>query len=152
MDLVNPYNPTGERWEDNHTVQCRVSQEDFFFIKQRFPFYNGLFDKILASLYKLLLDELRKIDSETPIETALYVGDPSYQTLAATLTRIQIVERRSIGEPSSGGSPSPRNDERGTRSVRATVQPNAEQRTDEKGDTPPRKRNRKNTKKKEVQR
>ena len=148
--LQNPYNPSGVHWADNHLVQGRVSQEDFFFLKRKFPYYPGLVDKVISTLFKKVLDELRKIDSEVPFDTALYIDDASYKVLDDVIERLQVVERCSVGEDSVGGPITPQDDTGGTDSVHSEVQRAEVVSAVEKGRAKTRKRSRKSTKKKEV--
>lgn len=133
-------------------VNARVGQEDFYFLKQKFPYYPGLVDKVISNLFKKVIDELRRRDSETHIETALYIDDPSYRILDDVIASLQVVERRTTGEHSIGGDSSTQHVTGGTNSIHSTVQRSSEQRTDAEGRTPTRKRSAKGTKKKEVQR
>lgn len=148
----NPYNPLGIQWEDCHVIQCRVSQEDFFFLKHRYPYPNGVFDRLLSNLYKKVIDELRKRDQEQRIETALYIDDTSWQILDDVVASLQIVERRAIGEYSSGGTSATQFQSGGTDSLHPEVQRPAVERTDKEGRSKTRKRSAKGTTKKEKQR
>ena len=150
--LTNPYNPSGVQWSDNHFVQARVSQEDFFFLKSKFPYYPGLVDKVISTVYKKVIDELRRIDRETPFDTALYIDDASYRILDDVIASLQIVERRSTGDYSIGGTSTPQHDAGGTDSVRPEVQRAEVVSTDTEGRAKTRKRSAKGTKKKEKQR
>jgi hypothetical protein len=150
--LNNPYNPLGIQWSENHLIQGRISQEDFFFLKRKYPYYPGLVDKIVSNLFKKVIDELRKRDSETYIETALYIDDDSYRILDDVIASLQVLERRAIGEHSAGGDSATQYVAGGTDGVHPEVQRPAQQRTDTKGRTKTRKRSSKGAKKKEEQR
>lgn len=144
---TNPYNPLGIQWEDCHVIQCRVSQEDFFFLKHRFPYPNGVFDRVLSNLYKKLIDELRRRDQTKRIETALFIDDASWRVLDDVVASFQVMERGTIGEHSSGGDSATQFVSRGTDSIHPEVQRPAEQRTNEEGRPKTRKRSPKGTKK-----
>jgi hypothetical protein len=151
--LSNPYNPSGAQWSENHLVQGRVSQEDFAFLKGKFPFNNGLIDKIVAISFKKIIDELRKIDSTLRLDTALYVDDASYAVLDDIISRLQVVERSAIGSVSGDERRNPtQHVTGGVSSVHSTVQLDASVSTDKKGISSSRKRRSKGTKKKEIQR
>ncbi len=148
--LSNPYNPLGIQWQDNHLIQGRVSQEDFFFLKQKYPYYPGLVDKIVSNLFKKVIDELRTRDSQTHIDTALYIDDPSYRILDEIVAGFTCVERRPAGEHSVGGPTPSQHESGGLDGVHPEVQRPAEQQPDTKGRAPSRKRRSKSTKEKEV--
>jgi hypothetical protein len=150
--LTNPYNPSGVQWESNHTVQARVSQEDFYFLKRKFPYYPGLVDKVISTIYKKVLDELRRIDLETPFDTALYIDDESYNVLDDVITRLQVMERRTIGDDSVGGAVAAQHDAGGIDSIHPEVQRPEIERPVKEGRTKTRKRRPKGSKKKEIQR
>lgn len=107
-------------------------------------------DKIMATLFKKLIDELRRIDSETPIETAWCVDHDSYQILDDVIAKFQFVERRSTGEDSVGGAVVTQHVTGGTNDVHPEVQRPEVVSTDKEGRTKTRKRSRKGSKKKEV--
>lgn len=114
--IPNPYNPNGDdRWNDNHKVVARVSQDDYFFLKKRFPMLTGLTDKVVSTIYKKLIDELRRIDSVTPIEPAWAITDPSYLVLRG------VLERCSFGVSDSGGDAGAQHAERRTDGIHQTV-------------------------------
>lgn len=144
--LQNPYNPLGIQWQENHLVQGRVSQDDFFFLKQKFPYYPGLIDKIISTLFKKVIDELRKRDQEQRVETALYIDDPSYRILDEIVTG---VERRSTGSDSARGGSTTQHVSGGTDSIHPEVQRPESQHTNEKSRAKTGKRSAKSTKKKE---
>jgi hypothetical protein len=150
--LQNPYNPLGIQWQDNHLVQGRVSQEDFFFLKQKFPYYPGLIDKVITNIFKATIDELRKRDQEQRIETAVYIDDPSYRILDDVIASLTFVERRTVGEHSIGGDSATQHESGGTNSVHPEVQRPEVERTDKEGRAKTGKRSSKGTKKKEKQR
>jgi hypothetical protein len=147
--LQNPYNPLGIQWQNNHLIQGRVSQEDFFFLKQKYPYYPGLVDKIVTNLFKKVIDELRKRDSETRIETALYIDDPSYRILDDIISGLEVMERRTTGEHSVGGDITSQHDSRGVDGVHPTMQRTTVERTDKESSPKTRKRSVKGSKKKE---
>jgi hypothetical protein len=147
--LTNPYNPLGIQWQDNHMVVGRVGQEDFFFLKRKFPYYPGLTDKLISNLYKAFIDELRRRDRETHIETALYIDDPSFRIIDDIVSKLSFVERSTVGEHSVGGDAAAQHDSGGTHGVHPEVQRAAQQRPDEKGSVKTGKRRSKNPKKKE---
>ncbi len=150
--LTNPYNPYRVQQSENHSLHARVSQDDFYFLKQKFPYYPGLIDKIVSNLFKKLIDELRKRDREIHIETALYIDDPTYRILDDVIAGFQIVERRTVGEHSVGGPTPPQHDAGGSNSVHPEMQRPAEQQSDTKGRAKTRKRRPASSKEKEIQR
>jgi hypothetical protein len=150
--LQNPYNPLGIQWQDNHLIQGRVSQDDFFFLKQKYPYYPGLVDKIVSNLFKAVIDELRKRDNETHIDTALYIDDPSYRILDEVIDGLTYMARRSVGEHSVGGPTVAQHDAGGVDGFYSEVQRSAVVSPDPKSRIKTRKRSSKGTKKKEEQR
>lgn len=131
-------------------VVARVSQDDFFYLKQKFPYYPGLIDKLISNLFKATIDELRRRDQEQHIPTALYIDDPSYRVLDEVVASLTRVERRTVGEHSVGGPVAAQHDTGAVDRIRAEMQCLAEQRPDEKGRTKTRKRSAKSTKKEKV--
>lgn len=148
--ITNPYNPLGIQWQDNHLINARVGQEDFFFLKQKFPYYPGLIDKLVSNLFKKTIDELRRRDQEQRIETALYIDDPSYRILDDIIGSLSFgVERRSVGEYSVGGPTPTQHVTRTVDSIRSEMQCVEVVSSNEEGRPKTRKRSAKNTKKKE---
>lgn len=147
--LQNPYNPLGIQWQENHVIHGRVSQEDFFFLKQKFPYYPGLVDKIVSNLFKKVIDELRERDRQTHIDTALYIDDPSYRILDAIVTGLSIMERRPTGNDSAGGDSATQYVTGGVDGIHTEVQRPTVERTDKESRSKTRKRRRQSTKKKE---
>lgn len=99
MPLSNPY-PPPEPGAKNHKVCADVSHQDYYFIKNRFQFLTGLTDKVLSTLYKKLIDELRAIDTQLKsegykdgLEPAWYIGNPAYDVLESMLNSTSFGER-----------------------------------------------------------
>lgn len=130
----------------------RVGQEDFFFLKQKYPFYPGLLDKLVSTLYKAVIDELRRRDSETRIETALFIDDPSHRILDDVVARFTSLARSSVGDNSAGGYVAAQPLTGSTDSLHPEVQRAPQQHPNKKGRAPTRKRSTKGAKKKEEQR
>lgn len=161
---TNPYNPHGTQWSDNRLVQGRVSQEDFFWLKSKFPHSHKLIDQLVSTLFKKVIDELRKIDRETPFGPSFYLTESiigsvqllsdvsllaGQRILEDALSRLTFVERRSVGEDSSGGPTPTQHDAGGVDGIRAEMQRPTEQRAVKKGRTKTGKRSAKGPKKKE---
>ncbi len=155
--LTNPYNPYRVQQSENHSLHARVGQEDFYFLKQKFPYYPGLIDKVVSNLFKKVIDELRRRDSETHINTALYIDDPSYRILDDVIAGFTCMERRTVGEHSldgqeDGGRAAPQHESGSVDRVHPEMQRSPEQQPDTKGRTKTRVRRSKGTKEKEIQR
>lgn len=150
---TNPYNPTGTHWSENHLIQGRVSQEDFFWFKHRFPYgCTGITDKVVATLLYKLINALRQVDRENPFDPAWSADHESYRILDDVLERITFMERRPTREYSIGGPVAAQHDSGRTDSVRAEVQPPPFIGPVEESKSKTRKRSRKGTKEKEKQR
>jgi hypothetical protein len=114
--LKNPYNPTGAAWQTNHIMSCRVSQEDFYYFRRKFPFGQpGIIDKVLSTLYKALIDELKRIDSVERIEPTIYNEDRGFVILE------QLLERCSFGSDTGRKDIGPRDVVGGAIGVREAV-------------------------------
>lgn len=99
MPISNPY-PDPIPGAKNHKVCADVSHPDYYFIKNRFQFLTGLTDKVLSTLYKKLIDELRAIDTQLiaegykdGLEPAWYIGNPAYDVLESMLNTTTFGER-----------------------------------------------------------
>ena len=129
--LTNPY-PTALPGDQNHKVTARVSAHDYQFLKKLFPMTVGLSDKVISSLYKKLIDELRRIHAESPLEAAWELNHPTHAVLTTLLGNC------SFGASSLGGTSSASDDTGGTGSLHQPVQRAPRERTNTKGS--PRKR------------
>jgi hypothetical protein len=105
----NPY-PKPAPGATAHEVVGKVSHADYYFLKQRLPMVVGLTDKIISTLYKSFIDELRSIESTTPIEPGWYVDSDTHKLIASVLYGISFTGR-AVGQAPA------RDDERGTGSV-----------------------------------
>lgn len=150
--LTNPYNPLRIQQSENHSLHARVSQEDFYFLKQKFPYYPGLIDKLISNLFKKVIDELRERNSQTHIDTALYIDDPSYRILDEIVAGFTFVERRPVGEHSVGGPTSPQHESGGFDRVHPEMQRPTEQQPDEESSPSSGERSAEGTKKEKKQR
>jgi hypothetical protein len=151
--LTNPYNPSGSRWLDNHKISGRISQDDFYWFKGKFPFgCTGIVDKVVANLFKKLIDELRKIDRTEPFDPAWSVDHASYRILEDVFERLTVMERRAFGEYSVGGPVVTQHESGGVNGVRSEVQPPEVVGPVKEGKPKTRKRSRKGAKEKEKQR
>jgi hypothetical protein len=136
--LSNPYPD-----ENKHFVTARVGSEDYFFLKRLFPMTTGLTDKIISTLYKKFVDELRKLCIEQPLEQAWYVESPTHVVVGQLIAEFQ---RCPTGR--SSGQESARDVAGGTDGIHQTVQRPKVERTDAKGSTKGRGRSKKETNKK----
>lgn len=91
--ICNPYSDDGKTWDSCIKVSGRVSPADYAFLKRTFPLLNGLQDKLVSSLYKILCDELRRINSTTPIEPGWSLDSDAYAVLADVLRRLEARSR-----------------------------------------------------------
>lgn len=134
--LKNPY----QEKERSHFITSRVSSEDYNFVKNIFPMTVGLTDKLVSTLYKKFVDELRTLNSNTPggLERAWFVECSTHAVVDLLLAEFQ---RQPTGQ--SVGHASPRDVGGGTGELRETVQRPPEQRTDEEGRVTKRRRSKK---------
>lgn len=148
-ELVNPYGRSttiGKKY-----IQCRIGLDDFVFFHKCFSYGKwGITDIVFSILFKRLIDELRRIDSENELEAGWYIDHPNYAILSDILDRFQVVERRPVGVDSAGGATPAQHDAGRIDGFRAEVQPIKKQRTVKKGSDKTRKRHRKGTTKEEV--
>lgn len=98
--LSNPYYDKSKpvSYADLHKLTSAVSEEDFHFLKRRFPAEN-LSDRVISNLFKLLINELRIIDATTPIESAWYIDSPSWDVLRSVIQRLET--GRPVGDASA---------------------------------------------------
>ena len=136
--LTNPYPD-----ENKHFVTARVGAEDYFYLKRLLPMTVGMTDKIISTLYKKFVDELRKLDSEQPLEQGWYIGSPTRVVIEQLLTEFQ---RCSTGRVV--GQESPRDDAGRIDGIRQDDERAQEQRTDEKSAVKNRGRSKKKVNKK----
>ena len=128
--INNPY-PKDKR---GHRIQARVDPHDYFFLRTKFAYgCPGITDKIVATLFKRLIDELKRIDSITPLEPAVFTTDVGYVVLDQVFECLAFVERRAVGGTDSGGDPTTQHVDGGTVGVRETVRGASKQRTKSKG-------------------
>jgi hypothetical protein len=135
--------------EGKQYIQARVGLEDYDFFIQKFAYgLTGKRDIVLAILFKKLIDELRRIDRESPLEPAFYRDHANYVVLEDALARLTFVERRAVGVDSVGGAAPTQYDTGGTDRVRAAVQPAPIVKSVKKGRAATRKRSSKGSKEK----
>src|SRR5204862_1715119 len=103
--LTNPYPD-----ENKHFVTARVGAEDYFYLKRLLPMTVGMTDKILSTLYKKFVDELRKLE---PLEQAWYVESPTHAVVDRLLNEFQRCPAGRVV-----GQESPRDDARGVDGIR----------------------------------
>jgi hypothetical protein len=139
--IKNPYHTDKITWKELQEVKGYVSPNDVAFLKTKFPWLVGGTDKLISNLYKKLIDELRRIDSITPIEPAWTIDHPSHDILAG------VIERCSFGKPV--GQASPRDEQRGVGGVREEVRSDEKLGPDTEGRTPKRGRKSRSGKKEE---
>lgn len=102
--------------ETKHFVTSRVGSDDFVFLKKLFPMTTGLTDKIISTLFKKFIDELRIAAANEQLEPAWYVESPTYRSINEFLERFQ---RCTFGL--AAGSESPRDDAGAVDSIHQTV-------------------------------
>src|SRR5215831_14716092 len=111
--LQNPYGDLAE-----HKVSCRVDPQDYAYFQSHFPMLVGKTDKILSTLYKKFIDELRRRNPEP----AYFIGlDNGFEVLDEIVASFGIVERCTTGSVDSGGNAGAQHDQRGTDGVCETV-------------------------------
>lgn len=88
--LSNPYYDKSKNvsYSDLHKLTSAVSEEDFHFLKRRFPAEN-LSDRVISNLFKLLINELRIVDATNPIESAWYIDSASWDVLRSVIQRLE---------------------------------------------------------------
>ena len=138
--ITNPY-PHAAPGDQNHKVTARVSVHDYQFIKKLFPMTVGLSDKVISNLYKKLIDELRRIHSESPLEAAWELNHSTHTVLATLLGNC------SFRASSPGGTPGSPNDTRGVGGLHQPVQRAPRERTNSKGSSSKRGSNARGSKK-----
>lgn len=126
--LKNPYKTPGvTRDPELHLMTTHVSHDDYWFFKKRFC-SAAIGDKLLSNLFKTLIDELRYVDSNTPLEPAWHPEHPNYELLESFFARL----RQHRDATRSDG---PRHDERPTSGVHQENEPHAQQRTESESST-----------------
>lgn len=100
---------------DRIKINARVPVTEHYYLRRRFP-AHGIYQTLLATLYKNVIDELKRIESELgrPLEQAWYIDSPTHAILD------NIVERMSVGL--SIGVPARRDDERTASGIREAMQ------------------------------
>lgn len=131
MSLKNAY-PPPPPGQTHHLLTSRVAPADYLFLKRYLPYTFAVSDIVVSKLFKAFIDELRNQHATEPFQLSLHVGDDNYQRIQRILERCNFRD-----DPGRSGS---QDVERGVDGVRETVQPNAEQRTNEKSSTPRRQR------------
>jgi hypothetical protein len=140
--LSNPY-PDPPPGSSDHKITARVSLDDYYFLKNLLPAQFGLTDKIVATLYKRFIDELRTLDAAGAFNThdddpepirkfraGFYPGSPTYALVERVLSEFQ---RQPAAE--SIGQAGPRDVADGTGGIREEVRGATEQRTEPQGGT-----------------
>lgn len=122
----NPY-PKPPPGSTRHEVTGFVSHDDYFFLKHRLPMVVGLTDKIISTLYKRFIDELRSIESTTPIEPGWFVESDTHKLISSVLNGIIFTGR------TAGQAPA-RDDERGVSPVHQGHGGETKQCTDAEGE------------------
>lgn len=132
--ISNPYKKDGKTKSELKPVVGDVSPLDYAFFKSKFPCgCTGITDKLVSTLYKKFIDELRLIDSATPITPSFYVTDPGFVLLD------DLVARFGVHVGGTGG----RDVERGTGGVREEVRSDEVLRPESQSSTTGRKRGKK---------
>lgn len=91
--IDNPYKRTGSVARDMKKVSADVAPQDYAFFKRKFPNgCTGITDKLISTLYKKLIDELRRIDDDPtiPFDICYYSDSPGYVLLDNVLGGIQF--------------------------------------------------------------
>jgi hypothetical protein len=130
MPLTYPY-PPAPPGQVHHLCATRIPKTDFLFIKRLLPYVDGLSFNLQANLLKKFIDELRRIDSVTPLQPTLYPGDPTQQLVESLLDGI------TFGPVGRSSGPDV---EHGAGGVREEVRPVTQQRPESQCGTPQRKR------------
>lgn len=84
--LVSPYANDLVPGTPLHKVAGRVSQEDYHYFKSLFPLQIGLTDRMIATLFKTVVDELRRVSPEP----STLPGDQTEQLLDDIVSRFNI--------------------------------------------------------------
>ena len=114
--IDNPYKREGKTKSELKPVVGDVSPLDYAFFKSKFPCgCTGITDKLVSTLYKKFIDELRRIDAQSPITPSFYVTDPGFALLDDLIARFGV----------HVGSESGRDVERGASGVREEVRSDA---------------------------
>ena len=123
MPLQNAYpNPTPG--QEHQKICGRVDPQDFRFLKRLVPYTFGISDIVVSQLFKKFIDELRKLDRDTPFGPTLHVGDGNYLAVERILDQCNFFGGHSGQESRPDG-------ERGADGIRETMRASAEQRPDE---------------------
>lgn len=87
-DLGLPENPYPKELR-THILQTRVSDEDYWYLKQLFPVPAGLVDRVLGQLFHNLIQNIKThgLDPAKPEHSAWHRGHPSIATLKSCLER-----------------------------------------------------------------
>lgn len=109
--IPNPYKHVP--YLDRDKLYTRVDPTDYRWLIRLVPYTKNIVSNIQATLFKNFIDELRRIDSITPIRPALYPDDPTY-TLVKT-----VLGGCNFGRHS--GSPSGPDDTGGASSLHPTL-------------------------------
>lgn len=104
----NPYKRSGSIARDMKKVCADVDPHDYAFFKKKFPTgCTGITDKLISTLYKKIIDELRRLDSDPSVtfELSFYSNSDGYVLLDAVLAGIQFGQHvgREIGPDDQRG-------------------------------------------------
>lgn len=110
MPISNPYRSQLKPGEQAKTILCRIHPTDYYYLKRLFPFPIGIMDKVLSTLYKKFIDELKLagLDPNNPDHTAWADNTESVELVESILSEFR---RCSTGRPV--GQERPGNDGRG---------------------------------------
>lgn len=127
--LKNPYTDLST----HHKVTARVSTHDYHYLKRLFGAHTGLSDKIISSLYKKLVDEIRSygLDCDNTNHQAWHTEHPNHTLLERIIDRIQFAR---VGGPIVG-QVGARDVGRGVDAIREETRGVEGERADEKGST-----------------
>lgn len=106
--INNPYKRSGALARDMKKVSADVDPQDYAFFKRKFPSgCTGITDKLISTLYKKIIDELRRLDSDpnVPFDLSFYSHSDGYVLLDAVICGIQFGQHagRTGGSNVSGG-------------------------------------------------
>lgn len=107
--ISNPYKREGTTAAHLKKVSADVDPIDYAFFKRKFPNgCTGITDKLISTLYKKFIDELRRLDSDpsVPFDICFYSDSPGYTLLDSVLEGVQFGQhaRRESGPDVSGGA------------------------------------------------
>lgn len=128
----NPYHVQLRPGEQKKQILCRIHPADYYYLKRLFPMKVGIMDKLLSTLYKKFIDELKLagLDPNNPDHIAWEANSPTYATVESILSEFR---RCTAGRPA--GQERPGHDGRGVLRVGLTYGDDASVSTDEEGST-----------------